>query len=99
MRENFRADLRVLGYRNNLKGWWLKRRVRKGVAWGWKEPRTTLFAPCWLELVPGARILHVVRNPLAAARSIQNRELQFQPKADAPSGRRPQFHYCLVLAL
>jgi len=99
LRENFRPDLSVLGYRQGFKGWRLKRRLRSGVAWGWKEPRTTLFATCWLELFPGARILHVVRNPLAVATSIQRRELDFQAKGDRPSGRTDDFEYCLDLAM
>ena len=99
LRENFGRDLSVLGYRQNVKGWWLKRRVRAGVPWGWKEPRTTLFATCWLELFPDAKILHVVRNPLAVATSIQRRELQFQGKGDRPSGQIHDFDYCVDLAM
>src|SRR5262249_1038388 len=68
-------------------------------AWGWKEPRTTLFAGRWLEIFPEARVLHVVRNPLAVAASIQRRELEFQAKGDAPSGRVGDFDYCLDLAM
>jgi hypothetical protein len=67
--------------------------------WGWKEPRTTLFAACWLALFPEARILHIVRNPLAVAASMQKRELEFQGRGDAPSGRVHDFNYCVELAM
>lgn len=97
--QNAGKDLLVFGYQNGLTGWRLKRRLRSGVPWGWKEPRTTLFAACWLELFPEARFLHVVRNPLAVAASIQKRELEFQAKGDAPSGRVHNFDYCLDLAM
>jgi sulfotransferase family protein len=92
-------NLAVFGYDHSLTGWWLKRRLRSGIAWGWKEPRTTLFATCWLELFPEARFVHVVRNPLAVAASIQKRELEFQAKGDAPSGRAHDFEYCVELAM
>jgi hypothetical protein len=46
----------------------------RGGNWGWKDPRTTLFAPVWLEIFPGAKVLHVLRHPLNAARSLQARQ-------------------------
>jgi sulfotransferase family protein len=97
--ENFRSDLSVLGYQKGIRGWWLRRRLRSGVPWGWKEPRTTLFASCWVDLFPDARFLHVVRNPVAVATSIQRREREFQAKGDPPSGHIDDFEYCLELAM
>jgi sulfotransferase family protein len=99
LEQHLDASLSLFGYGAGLTGWWLKRRLRSGAPWGWKEPRTTLFATCWLELFPDARFLHIVRNPLAVARSIQKRELEFQAKGDAPSGRVQDFEYCVDLAL
>lgn len=32
--------------------------------WGWKEPRSCLFLPQWLELLPDARCVAVFRHPL-----------------------------------
>ena len=97
--QNLRPGLAVFSYRKGLVGWWLRKRLRSGAAWGWKEPRTTLFAECWLELFPEARILHVVRNPLAVATSIQRRELEFQAKGDPPNGEVADFGYCVELAM
>jgi hypothetical protein len=99
LRKNIQPDLSIFSYRKGLTGWRLRRRIRSGASWGWKEPRTTLFAGCWLEIFPDARLLHVVRNPLAVAASIQKRELEFQAKGDAPSGRVSDFDYCLELAM
>jgi hypothetical protein len=41
--------------------------------WGWKEVRTTLTLPFWRELVPNARYVICVRNPLDAIASFQRR--------------------------
>jgi len=41
--------------------------------WGWKDPRTTLTLPFWRSLVPDARYVICVRNPLDAIASLQRR--------------------------
>jgi hypothetical protein len=88
---------RIFGYRNNPKGWWLLLRLKLGAAWGWKEPRTTLFAPAWLEIFPNARIVHVVRETLAAAESIRERELKFEAAGDPPTAGLADLNYCREL--
>ena len=99
LKRNITRDLALFSYRNNLTGWWLRKRLRSGAVWGWKEPRTTLFGQCWLDLFPDAGIIHVVRNPLAVATSIQRREMEFQSKGDPPSGEIHNFDYCVDLAM
>jgi Sulfotransferase family len=89
----------IFGYRKNPKGLWLSMRIKLGTPWGWKEPRTTLFAPSWLELFPDARVLHVIRHPLAAAMSIRQRELAFRAGGDPPNTRLDDLDYCLQLVL
>lgn len=89
---------RTFGYRKNLKGLWLLARQRFGAHWGWKEPRTTLFAECWLEVFPEARIVQVIRHPLAVARSIRRREMRFRDSGDLPKDRLDDLDYCLRLA-
>ena len=42
--------------------------------WGWKEPRTTLVIPFWRRLLPDARFVICIRNPLEVARSIAERD-------------------------
>ncbi len=89
----------IFGYQKDPKGLWLLARMKRGGAWGWKEPRTTLFAQAWLEIFPDARIVHVVRHPLAAAASIRERELKFREKGDAPNAGLDDLDYCLRLVL
>lgn len=53
------------------------RRLQQGeaVPWGWKDPRTTLTFPIWLEILPRARWVHIVRNGVDVAISIHRRSL------------------------
>src|SRR3984893_19104981 len=98
LRENIQRDFAgILGYRKNPRGLWLLARLKFGAPWGWKEPRTTLFASTWLQVFPGSRIVHVLRDPLAAASSIRERERRFQAAGDAPSGKINNLDYCLNL--
>jgi hypothetical protein len=41
--------------------------------WGWKDPRTSLVLPFWLDALPGLRAMTVVRNPLEVAASLRRR--------------------------
>jgi hypothetical protein len=89
----------IFGYRNNPKGWWLRARLRRGARWGWKEPRTTLFGPCWMKIFPEARFVEIVRHPVAVALSIREREMRFRAAGDTPTPALDQLEYCLRLAL
>lgn len=42
--------------------------------WGWKDPRNCLTLPLWRELMPEAKVLICVRNPLAVAESLWFRD-------------------------
>jgi hypothetical protein len=98
LRTNVRRDFaRIFGYRRNPKGLWLRARLSFGARWGWKEPRTTLFAPTWLEIFPEARIVHVVRDAQPAASSIRERELKFQAAGDPPTPNLADLDYCTQL--
>jgi hypothetical protein len=47
--------------------------------WAWKEPRATLLLPFWRSVVPGARFVICVRNPLDVAGSLAKRDgFQFE---------------------
>jgi hypothetical protein len=87
----------IFGYRNNPKGLWLRLRLKLGAPWGWKEPRTTLFAAAWREIFPNARFLHVIRDPMAAGESIRERELKFQAAGDPPTPNLGDVNYCREL--
>jgi len=41
--------------------------------WGWKDPRTTLTFPVWLRVFPQARFVHVIRNGIDVAISLNRR--------------------------
>lgn len=98
LRTNIERDFsRIFGYRSNPKGLWRRLRLKFGAPWGWKEPRTTLFVTAWLEIFPNARIIHVMRDSLAAAESIRERELKFQAAGDAPTGNLSDLYYCKEL--
>ncbi len=86
---------RTFGYRRNPRGLWMSARLKFGAAWGWKEPRTTLFAAAWLEIFPGARLIHVVRDEVAAAKSIRERELKFRNAGDSPNPELEDLDYCI----
>jgi len=51
----------------------LAERMRPGVAWGWKEPRTTLFLDYWQRRLPQARHMFVFRRPWEVADSLFRR--------------------------
>jgi hypothetical protein len=42
--------------------------------WGWKDPRTTVTLPLWLDVFPTARVIHVVRNGVDVADSLARRQ-------------------------
>ncbi len=41
--------------------------------WGWKDPRNTFTLPMYLKLFPKARVIHVIRNGIDVALSLQQR--------------------------
>ncbi len=77
-----------------------------GTAWAWKDPRNCLTLPFWLRLVPEARVVVCLRNPLEVARSLERRDgssldvgfelwLAYHRRlcADVPRARRVVTHY------
>lgn len=50
------------------------------IAWGWKDPRTTLAIPIWVRVFPQARWLHIVRNGIDVAISTHRRSKKQQRK-------------------
>ena len=41
--------------------------------WGWKDPRSTITLPLWLELFPDAKVIHIKRHGVDVARSLKKR--------------------------
>lgn len=95
IRRDFRG---AFGYRG-LRALFSLAMVKSGAAWGWKEPRTTLFAPVWLRIFPTAKFLHVLRHPLDVALSIQARELKFRAGGDLPNDDLHELAACVRLAI
>jgi hypothetical protein len=63
-----------LGWRN-----WFRYRslARLDRPWGWKDPRTVLTLPLWVELFPDAKIVFIVRHGVDVAQSLVVRERQY----------------------
>ncbi len=41
--------------------------------WGWKDPRNTILIPFWKSLLPNAKIILCLRNPIEVAKSLYKR--------------------------
>jgi hypothetical protein len=61
---------RFLGWGRYLR---YRRLDRLDFAWGWKDPRTTVTLPLWLEVFPDARAVYVTRNGVDVAGSLEAR--------------------------
>ncbi|MBX9951624.1 MAG: sulfotransferase [Candidatus Obscuribacterales bacterium] len=46
---------------------------QKDTAWGWKDPRTTVFLNFWSELIPDAKFLFLIRSPWNVIDSLYRR--------------------------
>ena len=68
--ENF-ADARLDPLR--MKARLLIERFDSTGFWGWKDPRNSLTLPFWQDLLPGMKMLIMVRNPLEVAHSMKER--------------------------
>jgi GT2 family glycosyltransferase/glycosyltransferase involved in cell wall biosynthesis len=56
-----------------LKARLLVEKFHSAKIWGWKDPRNSLTAPFWQQLLPAIRTVIVVRNPLEVAHSMRQR--------------------------
>lgn len=43
------------------------------IPWGWKDPRNTFTLPIWLDIFPGAKVIHIYRHPLDIVNSLSTR--------------------------
>ncbi len=81
--------------------WWALRCGATPPSWGWKDPRTTLTLPIWLEVFPRARIVHIIRNGIDVAISLHRRQLaQAKRWRVHPDHRDPRgfdFRFCFSL--
>lgn len=62
-------------------GWgrWLRSRSVYALEtpWGWKDPVNTYTLPFWLDLFPGAKVVHIYRNGVDIAYSMHARTHQY----------------------
>ena len=49
--------------------------------WGWKDPRNTFTLPLWLQLFPGAQVIHVFRHGVDVAQSLRVRRTKLLHRA------------------
>lgn len=66
-------DLPALDGSASLEARQLIARNRKDTAWGWKDPRNTLFLEMWSEILPKARYLFLIRKPWEVIDSLYRR--------------------------
>jgi hypothetical protein len=64
-------DPRVAGLRERASQ--LVARLADARAWGWKDPRVSLTARFWLDLLPELRVVVCLRHPLEVALSLKQR--------------------------
>jgi len=64
--------------------------------WGWKDPRNTFTLPLWLEVFPGARIIHIFRNGVDVANSLRERERKSIVRAKAEFARKKKDYFFRV---
>jgi hypothetical protein len=41
------------------------------IPWGWKDPRNTFTLPLWLDIFPGAKVIHIYRHGVDVANSLK----------------------------
>lgn len=74
--------------------WILKALGRKCKFWGWKDPRNTWTLPIYLELFSRVKVIHVFRNGIDCAISLNRRECDPQ---NSVSTKCQSFSFCFNL--
>ncbi len=70
--------------------------------WGWKDPRTSLTLPAWLQIFPEAQVIHIIRNGIDVAISLHRRQLKQRTRfwGTHPDHYNPKgydFRFCFEL--
>jgi hypothetical protein len=77
-----------LGYQNFIRFRHLK---NLAIPWGWKDPRNTYTLPLWLDVFPRAKVLHIYRNGVDVASSLQARSKTLNINTQGLTGwKQPQ---------
>lgn len=90
--KNFQKQLKgssVKKYHSNF-----KKLIAEKVFFGWKDPRNTFTIDIWHEIFPQTKIIHIYRNPIDIAASLQKREHFFQASrgSQTKSGIKRKFN-------
>jgi hypothetical protein len=84
-----RHAISFLGWR---KFWQYRDVCRLDVPWGWKDPRSTITLPFWLDVFPEAKVIHIVRHGVDVASSLSAR---YQRKFKITTQREQFWRYWL----
>ncbi len=67
--------IKYLGFKKYLK---YRSLSNLDIFWGWKDPRTIFTISIWKRLFPNLKIIHIYRNPIDVASSLQKREISIR---------------------
>ena len=59
-----------------LKNYFICRKHKNSIKWGWKEPQTMITFPLWLKVYPEAKFIFIYRNGIDVANSLNVREIK-----------------------
>lgn len=65
------AAIRYLGWKKYMQ---YRSPVNLDIPWGWKDPRNTYTLPIWLDVFPGAKVIHIFRHGVDVASSLKIRQ-------------------------
>jgi len=65
----------------------IDKKNKKNEQWGWKEPRTCLFIEEYLQIIPNAKIVLIIRNYLEVINSLVNRRIKIKHENIKKTGR------------
>jgi len=65
------------------------------IPWGWKDPRNTYTLPIWMDLFPGARVIHIYRHGVDVANSLKVRQDKVLAHEKAIYQKRRLFYFLI----
>ena len=65
--------------------------------WGWKDPRNTYTLPIWLDVFPGAKVIHIYRHALDVINSLRVRRNSGLSKLKGKGGWFKPFYLYYIM--
>ncbi len=91
---NFKADL-LYQEHYRLNGRWARfKQWLRREDWGWKDPRNTFTLDMWLDMYPGAKVIHIYRKSEEVVKSLQRRN---ERKGEVFAEELKEESFCLNL--